>query len=79
MNSESNARTPSSGNPFQIVGLNYVSLYIKDFQAAIEFYSQVFGSPETAVDFFNFERHFLLQARHSGRCADHPGNVEQAG
>ena len=48
MNSESIARTPNSGNPFQIVGLNYVSLYIKDFQVAIEFYSQVFGIPETA-------------------------------
>jgi predicted enzyme related to lactoylglutathione lyase len=31
---------------YQIVGLNYVSLYIKAFQQAITFYSQVFGTPE---------------------------------
>ena len=29
----------------EIVGLNYVSLYIKDFEKAIEYYSQIFGPP----------------------------------
>ena len=33
-------------NPFRVVGLNYVSLYMHDYQPAIAFYSQVFGSPE---------------------------------
>jgi uncharacterized glyoxalase superfamily protein PhnB/predicted nucleotidyltransferase len=33
--------------PYQIVNLNYVSLYIKDFREAIAFYSQVFGPPES--------------------------------
>jgi uncharacterized glyoxalase superfamily protein PhnB len=36
----------SSTRPYQIVGLNYVSLYVKDFKAAISFYSKVFGPPE---------------------------------
>jgi len=40
---------PQNEQPYQIVGLNYVSLYIKDFRQAITFYSQVFGIPE-AVD-----------------------------
>jgi len=32
----------------EIVGLNYVSLYIKDFEKAIEYYSQIFGPPTYA-------------------------------
>ena len=32
--------------PYRIVGLNYVSLYIYDFQKAVDFYSRVFGAPE---------------------------------
>ena len=32
---------------FQIVGLNYVSLYVHDFQEAIAFYTQIFGAPES--------------------------------
>ena len=31
---------------FKIIGLNYVSLYVKDYQAAIDFYTRVFGPPE---------------------------------
>jgi len=34
---------------FNIVGLSYVSLYLKDFDEAAEFYSQVFG-PSTSVE-----------------------------
>lgn len=34
---------------FEVVDLNYVSLYINDYDKAIEFYTQVFGKPETAV------------------------------
>lgn len=32
---------------YHIVDLNYISLYIKDFQQAIAFYTQVFGEPES--------------------------------
>ena len=35
---------------FEIVDLNYVSLYIKDHAEAIAFYSKVFGAPPTAVE-----------------------------
>jgi uncharacterized glyoxalase superfamily protein PhnB len=31
---------------FKIVDLNYVSLYYQDFQAAIDFYTEVLGTPE---------------------------------
>lgn len=34
---------------FEVVDLNYVSLYIEDYDEAIEFYSRVFGKPETAI------------------------------
>lgn len=37
----------SHGRPYEILDLNYVSLYIEDFSEAIEFYEQVFGPPET--------------------------------
>ena len=30
----------------EIVGLNYVSLYIKDFEKAIEYYKKILGSPQ---------------------------------
>ena len=30
--------------PYQIVALNYVSLYIKDFSAAIAFYRQIYSN-----------------------------------
>jgi catechol 2,3-dioxygenase-like lactoylglutathione lyase family enzyme len=32
--------------PFQIVGLNYVSLYLLNLVEAVAFYSEIFGSPE---------------------------------
>ena len=32
---------------YNVVGLNYVSLYIKDLREAIAFYSQIFGPPES--------------------------------
>ena len=37
---------PQKSRPYQIADLNYISLYIKDFQEAITFYSQVFGTPD---------------------------------
>src|SRR5262245_17071325 len=39
--------TVQSQRPYQIVGLSYVSLYVKDFSEAIAFYSQIFGPPES--------------------------------
>ena len=42
----SNAEDQSQERMFNIVDLNYVSLYIEEFQAAIEFYTDVFGAPE---------------------------------
>jgi uncharacterized glyoxalase superfamily protein PhnB len=36
-----------SQRPYQIVGLSYVSLYVRDFSQAIAFYGQVFGPPES--------------------------------
>lgn len=33
---------------FTIVDLNYVSLYLKDYEKAVGFYTRVFGSPDTA-------------------------------
>ena len=38
---------PLQQRPYQIVDLNYVSLYVNDIQNAIAFYSQVFGAPES--------------------------------
>jgi uncharacterized glyoxalase superfamily protein PhnB len=37
--------SPQSPRPYRVVDLNYVSLYIGDFEEAISFYSQVFGPP----------------------------------
>ena len=34
-----------SSDPFKIVGVNYVSLYVKDLEAVIEFYSKILGPP----------------------------------
>lgn len=39
-----------NSKPYHIVDLNYVSLYIEDFQEALEFYGKVFGPPENADD-----------------------------
>ena len=38
--------SPGNPRPYHIIDLNYISLYIKDFQQAIAFYTQVFGKPE---------------------------------
>ena len=35
----------SASNPFQIVGVNYISLYVKDFEAAVKFYSEILHQP----------------------------------
>ena len=45
MNEKQNTNPDFSLNPFEIVGLNYVSLYVKDFEAAVEFYSRILDSP----------------------------------
>jgi catechol 2,3-dioxygenase-like lactoylglutathione lyase family enzyme len=34
-----------SSNPIKIIGINYVSLYVKDFEAAVEFYSRILNPP----------------------------------
>lgn len=36
---------PAHITPFTIQGLGYVSLYFKEFAAAVKFYSRVFGPP----------------------------------
>jgi hypothetical protein len=36
-----------SSRPYKIVGHNYVSLYIEDFDQALKFYEQAFGRPES--------------------------------
>jgi len=35
---------------FDIIGLNYVTIYVKDLEAAIVFYSQVLGPPDVIED-----------------------------
>jgi predicted lactoylglutathione lyase len=45
MNEAQDATPDSSLNPFKIVGVNYVSLYVKDIEAAIEFYSKILDPP----------------------------------
>ncbi len=37
------------GKDFEVVDLNYVSLYIHDYEDAIKFYTEVFGAPDTAI------------------------------
>lgn len=39
--------SPQNPRPYRVVDLNYVSLYIGNFEEAISFYSQVFGPPES--------------------------------
>jgi uncharacterized glyoxalase superfamily protein PhnB len=34
-------------SPYHIVDLNYISLYFKEFAAAVAFYSRVFGAPDS--------------------------------
>lgn len=36
-----------TGRRYRIVDLNYITFYIADFQRAIDFYSQVFGPPDS--------------------------------
>ncbi len=44
--SEAEDRSGSEEQRFNIVDLNYVSLYYEDIQGAIAFYENVFGPPE---------------------------------
>lgn len=37
---------PPTHRPYTIVNLNYITLYIKDFNEAVAFYRQVFGAPD---------------------------------
>ncbi len=39
--------TAPAERPFQIVDLNYISLYLHDLAAAVAFYTQVFGPPDS--------------------------------
>jgi uncharacterized glyoxalase superfamily protein PhnB len=50
MNTDQTTPTSHSQRPYRIVDLNYMSLYIKDFQEAIAFYTQVFGAPESIAE-----------------------------
>ena len=38
----------NTDRPFRILDLNYITLYIHDQRAAIEFYTGVFGAPDMA-------------------------------
>lgn len=44
--SDRGSRPDSGESGFEIVDLNYVSLYYEDFQEAITFYETVCGPPE---------------------------------
>ena len=44
--SDAENRSGSEEHRFNIVDLNYVSLYYEDFREAIAFYEKVFGPPE---------------------------------
>jgi len=37
---------PNSGARFGIVGVNYVDIYVKDYRAALDYYTEVFGPAE---------------------------------
>ncbi|RMH70255.1 MAG: VOC family protein [Gemmatimonadetes bacterium] len=37
--------TPTQSPHFHIVGVNYISIYVKDYEAALAFYSHVLGKP----------------------------------
>lgn len=39
--------TTQTQRPYRILDLNYVSLYVQDFQAATVFYSGIFGAPDS--------------------------------
>jgi catechol 2,3-dioxygenase-like lactoylglutathione lyase family enzyme len=45
MNEEKGTNQDLLSTPFKIVGVNYVSLYVKDFEAAVEFYSRILNPP----------------------------------
>jgi catechol 2,3-dioxygenase-like lactoylglutathione lyase family enzyme len=45
MNEEQGTKSEVSSIPIKIVGVNYVSLYVKDFEAAVEFYSRILDPP----------------------------------
>lgn len=47
MSTASASATPPDQRPYRVVDLNYVSLYVNDFEAAVSCYSQVFGPPES--------------------------------
>lgn len=44
------ADTEPDGRGFEVVDLNYISLYVDRYDAAIEFYTRVFGPPDCAED-----------------------------
>jgi predicted enzyme related to lactoylglutathione lyase len=48
--SNTGVQTAPEGQGYQVVDLNYVSLYIHDLEPAIAFYSRVFGAPEHVED-----------------------------
>jgi uncharacterized glyoxalase superfamily protein PhnB len=41
------APTPGDTRRYHVIDLNYVSLYVNDFEAAIAFYTRLFGQPES--------------------------------
>ena len=45
---EANKRSPK----FNIVALNYVTMYIKDYEAAIQFYTHIFGPADNITESF---------------------------
>lgn len=47
MSAEQSRPTPSEQRHSHILTLNYVSFYLKDLEDAVDFYSRVFGPPQS--------------------------------
>lgn len=66
-----------------IVSLNYVSIYIKDLQPAIDFYSQFFGPPlNDEAEIYSWQMGStwltLFPSKHGTRVDSNPCNTEFA-
>lgn len=43
-------KTMSTSRPYRIVDLNYVTLYVRELPEAIDFYTRVFGPPDSVEE-----------------------------
>ena len=53
---------------FRVVDLNYVSLYLEDLDAGVEFYSELFGPPFSGEGFYFLEASFLISSASCSRA-----------